>query len=346
MKNEVIKVLTEKACPSIRYRTRKEILQESIDIEEYLNEILGDKRVEYVFSWQKADGYLGEYFHAGWIPDAKLKLFNTGAEAALRFLSEMGVPGNYPVVEKCLNALLKDNWNPDPWNWSTVYEPEIGFFGGDHIRAVVFSYFGIQEHDFIKTEIQRAFETINRVTEISSVKDITGTYRNKLYFNKRIALPDIYHLKLLAFTKGWRNSKNSSALAKAIEHLVDLSPMPHIYIKSGSQLVAPADITSRDFKKSPHSLKPKDWFWWLHTMELFARMGIVKQIPALKQQVYDLKEIMQKDDGFFQIKPESGLFKKWSVYVGLALEDSWKSNRWKYDMTFRALLILKYASML
>jgi hypothetical protein len=59
MNNEVIKVLTEKACASIIYRTRKEILEEGPDIEEYIDEILDDKRVKYVFTWQKPDGFLG-----------------------------------------------------------------------------------------------------------------------------------------------------------------------------------------------------------------------------------------------------------------------------------------------
>lgn len=346
MYKEVLEALTEKACASIRFRVRKEILEESPDIAEYLDEILNDKRVKYVFTWQKANGYLGQSFHGGWIPDAKLKFFNTGAEAALRFLSEMSIPKTYPVVEKCLNALLKDNWNPDRLIWTTHYQPEIGLFEWDYIRAVVFSYFGIEEHDFIKTKIQPTVELINRVTEITSIEDITGTYKNKLFFNKGITLPDIYTLKLLAFTKGWRNSENINALAKGIEHLIELSPIPPIYIKYRSQLLAPASINPQDLKQSPHSLQPKDWFWWLHTTELFARMGIVKKIPALLRQVDDLKEILQEDNGFFPVKPYGRSFEKWSVYVGLALEDSWKSDRWKYDLTFRALLILKYAGML
>lgn len=347
MNTEVIKSLTEKGCASIQYRTRKEIIEENPDISEYLDKILDDKRVKYVFTWQKSNGYLGKNFHAGWIPDANLKLYNTGAEAALRFLSEMGVPDNYPVVEKCLNALLKDNWNPDHWEWSTICKPEIGLFGANHVRAVVFSYFGIEEYDFIKNEISQALKTISRITEISSIEDIISTYRNKLYFSKGIALPDSYHLKLLAFTKGWRNSKNFSIVAKALERLIEFSPIPHIYIKYERQLIAPAEITPRDLKQSPYNLHPKDWFWWLHTMELFSRMGILKKIPALIQQVSDLKEILQKSDGFFPVKPyNSPYFKKWGVYGGLALEDSWKNNRWKYDLTFRALLILKYADML
>ena len=307
--------------------------------------MLCDKRVKYVFTWQQPDGYLGKSFHGGWIPDAKLKLYNTGAEAALRFLSEVGIPKTHPVVKKGLNALLKDNWNPDPWKWSKVYEPAIGLFGGDYIRAVVFSYFDIEEYDFIKTEIQRAIGVINRVTEISSFESITGTYQKKLYFNKGIALPDIYHLKLLALTKSWRNSKNITALAKALNHLIELSPIPVTYIKCENQLIAPARI-KRDLKQSPYNLRPEDWYWWLQTVELFSRMGVVQQIPVLKQQVYELREMLTKDTGFFPVKPIARSFQNWSVYVGSALEGSWKNNRWKYDLTFRVLLILKYAGML
>jgi len=151
---------------------------------------------------------------------------------------------------------------------------------------------------------------------------------------------------LLAFTKGWRNSKNTSALARALEQFIEFSPLPHIYIKSGSQLIAPAEIFPQDLKKNLIDFTPKDWFPWFHTIELFARMGIAKQIPALMQQVNSLKEILQEGNGFFPIKPGGRSFEKWSVYIGLALEDSWKSDRWKYDLTFRALLILKYAGML
>jgi hypothetical protein len=346
MMEKALKILTEKACASIRFRTRKEIFEENPDIQEYLDEIINDKRVKYVFTWQKADGYLGQSFHGGWIPDAMLKFYNTGAEAALRFLSEMGIPKTHPVVEKGLNALLKDNWNPDPWKWGKYYQPEIGLFGADILRAVVFSYFGIEEYDFIKTEIQRALDGVKKVTEIKSFKDITGTYQKKLYFNSGIALPDIYYIRLLAFTKGWRNNNNTGVLAKALRHLVELSPIPHIYIKCQSQLIAPAMLTPQDLKKTLSDLQPIEWFAWLRTMEYFARMGVVKEIPIFSRQVNELKEILHEDNGFFPFRPSTSTFEKWNAYAGLALEDSWKNDRWKHDLTFRVLLILKYAGML
>ena len=345
MYTEVIRTLTEDACASIRFRTRKEILGEHPDINEYLDEILADKRVQYAFSWQKENGFLGDFFHAGWIPAVKMKYFGTGAEGALRFLSEMAVPDTYPVVQRCLKALLKDDWNPDPWKWSTEFQPEIGLFGADNVRAVVFSYFGIEDYDFIQREIQRTLGYVGPVSSIPSIEEITGTYNKKLYYSGT-PLPDLYNLKLLAFTQSWRNDENIEIIAGAIERLVDLSPLPNIYIKMKSQLIAPARITPSNLKLSPLDLQPKEWFWWTHTMELFARMGIVKRVPYLLRQANELKEMLEEGDGKFPVKPHEGYFKAWSVYSGLALEDSWKSDRWQNDMTFRSLLILKYSELL
>lgn len=346
MNNEILNALAEEGCPSLRYRTRKEILESGPDISDYLDEIVTDKRVRYVATWRKEDGFLGDSFHGGWIPEVKMKYFGTGAEGALRFLAEMGVPANYPLVENCLDALLKDKWRNDKFSWSEVYLPELGLFGENHVRAVVFSRFGIEEHDFIRIEIQRAFDTFSRVLNIHSMDDITGTFQNKPYYNSGIVLPDSYHLKLLAFTHTWRNRKNEELLAAAIGRLVDLSPFPHIYIKYRNQRIAPAEITPRNLKQSPRELDTRDWFWWMHTMELFARMGIVPQVAALKNQVLELKEILDEGDGFFPFRPYSRNFEVWGVYPGLALEESWKGGRWKYDMTFRSLLILKYSGFL
>jgi hypothetical protein len=257
----------------------------------------------------------------------------------------MAVPSTYPIVKKCLEALLKDSWNPDPWKWSTVFKPEIGLFGADNIRAVVFAYFSIEDNDFTQTEIQRTMGYIKAVNDISSIESITGIYRNKLYY-AGIPLPDLYNLKLLAFTRSWRVDENIDIISRAIEKLIDLSPLPDIYIKLKSQLIAPARITPSNLKQSPLNLQPKEWFWWMHTMELFARMGMVKNTPSLLQQVSELKRILEEGNGIFPIKPHDGSFKAWSVYSGLALEDSWKNDRWKYDMTFRSLLILKYSGLL
>jgi hypothetical protein len=98
----------------------------------------------------------------------------------------------------------------------------------------------------------------------------------------------------------------------------------------------------RDFLKSLKDFTSRDWFPWFHTFELFARLGVVRDIPQLLSQLDELKAILKQGEGFFKIKPNDYSFNKWSVYIGLALENDWKNERWMYDLTFRSLLILKY----
>jgi hypothetical protein len=345
MAPDALETMTEKACASIRYRLRKEILGERPQVSDYLDEILEDRRVRYVLSWPREDGYIGEVFHGGWIPEEKRKYSTTGAESGLRFLAEMGIPRTYPAVERGLQALLRENWNAGKSSWN-IWAPGAGLYGDDYIRAVVFAYYGVEEPDFVGTEIERALDRFDDVLYIRSFAEITGRYRDKLYYSKGIALPDIYHLKLLAFTQSWRNSQTVDGVAKAVEHLFRLSPIPGIYVKYRSQLIAPAAIFPRDLGKSLQDCSGKDWFPRLHTMELFARIGIVKRIPQLTWQAGELKALLEAGDGPFGTKPTDSSFRKWSVYTGLALENDWKGERWKYDLTFRALLILKYADLL
>ena len=68
-------------------------------------------------------------------------------------------------------------------------------------------------------------------------------------------------------------------------------------------------------------------------------MGIVKEIPELKKQAEQLKDLLDEGDGFFIHNFKEEYFNGWSIYHGLALENDWKQGR-EYDLTFRALLML------
>ncbi|KUO76367.1 MAG: hypothetical protein APF77_06610 [Clostridia bacterium BRH_c25] len=345
MYNETIKQLMEHSCPSIKYRIKKEILEDDSGLDQLQHEILQDNRVQYALSWQNDDGYFGEVFHGGWIPREKRKYSTTGAESALRFLREMGFSVKNDFVKRGLDALLKEGWNKGGSKWNS-YIPEIGLHGQDYIRSVVFAYFGIEDHGFIKTEIERAMEVFIRSENIHDFDDITGVYKNKRFYKSAVVLPEIYHLRLLAYTNGWRNEESLGRIKECIEHLINLSPIPDIYIKYKSQLIAPAMLYPRNLSKKLSDFTDRDWFCWFHTFELFARLGVVKDIPQLLRQLDEFKTILRQGEGFFRIKPDDYGFKKWSAYTGLALEKDWKNERWMYDLTFRSLLILKYAGEL
>ena len=342
MLHGVIKELQNNACPSIRYRLNKEILNREESFETYLNQIHDDKRVQYVLSLQGPDGYLGGVFHGGWIPAEKRKYSSAGAESALRFLAEMGFPKEDHVIQNALKPLLNVDWDRGKGNW-TIFCPELGLFGDDLVRATVFSYFGIEDYDFIQCELERTFVCLKKVLDVKSINDIIEPYRGKNIYKPGAALPWSYHLRLLGFTQSWKTSENINILAQAVNHLIHLSPFPEIHIKYKSQIIAGANIFPKDLKRSLMEFGDKDWFPWFHTFELFARMGIVKRIPALIRQLSELQEILTQGDGFFRIKPDDYCFNKWSVYIGLALEEDWKNDRWMYDLAFRSLLILKYS---
>jgi hypothetical protein len=257
----------------------------------------------------------------------------------------MGMPRTFPAVARGLQALLQKNWNAGKSSWNS-WAPGAGLYGDDYIRAVVFAYYGVEDLDFIETEIESAIDRFDDVLQIRSFDEITGRHHGRLYFSKGIALPDIYHLKLLALTRCWRNGEAVDSVAKAVEHLIRLSPIPDIYVKYRSHLIAPATIFPRDLGKSLYDCGDKDWFPWLHTLELFARAGIIKRVPQLTRRACELKTMLETGDGPFRVKPADNSFRKWSVYTGLALEDDWKGEKWKYDLTFRTLLILKYADLL
>jgi len=340
-----LEALEEKACASIRYRVRRDILGESPDVSDYIDGILSDRRVRCVLDWQHEDGFFGEVFHGGWIPQEKRKFSATGAESCLRFLAEMGLPRTFPAIRRGLSVLLGDNWNRGASAWNT-YAPEIGLWGDDYLRATIFSYYGAEDEDFVEAEALRALAVLESAARIEDFGAITETYRGKRYYIKGAALPEIYHLRLLAFTTRWRTNEAIDAAARAVEHLIALSPLPIVYVKRRSQLISPARIYPGDLGKSPGDFGGKDWFPWLHTTELFARMGIVRRAPSLRHQVEELKGLLDAGGVPMITKPDERGFRKWSVYTGLALEEDWKGAKWKYDLAFRSLLILKNAGML
>jgi hypothetical protein len=339
---KVVEELLKNACPAIKYRVNKEILNKQEAFEFYQPKILEDKRVQYALSWQNSDGYFGEVFHGGWIPRAERKYSTRGAESALRFLAEMGFPKENPMIRKGLTALLTSDWNRGKSSWN-VYDPGIGLFGDDLIRAAVFAYFKSEENQFMQQELDRTFACLEKIRGVNSVNEIIEKYKGKNVYKPGIALPWSYHLRLLAFTECWKSNSNVKRLAELIGQVIGLSPFPDIYIKYKSQFIAPASIFPKNLKKSLKDFVDQDWFSWFHTFELFARMGIVHEIPILKSQLHELKEILVQGDGFFRIKPKGYCFNKWSVYLGLALEEDWGKDKWMYDLTFRSLLILKYS---
>jgi len=335
--NETIRYLLDNACPSIKYRVKKEILNEiSTQEEEILqNEILEDKLIQEFIEKQNPDGWIGEDFHS-----------EKGAETAIRLFSEKGVLPSQPFFERMLGELER---REDTFDIGCLHNigkilDHKSFGGSKVIRAASFAYPGIEDRPFIKEQIELALDKLKFVCSVSSIDEIAKQYKDKLVFKDGTKWPCIYDLRLLAYTKGWRSEENKKIVVDSIKRMVELSPIPNIYILNRSQIIAPAGFCMQDFNPDVNKLKDAEWMMWFHRMEILSRLGVTSEIKELKQQLDFLAELLRENNGIFNKKMNHYYFTKWSPYSGLALEKDWRTEKRRIcDLTFRSLLILHYS---
>jgi hypothetical protein len=321
------------ACPSVRYRIRKELLCQPPELPGMINvqkQILQDEAVREVIESQGSDGWLAWSFHG----------YNS-MESGIRLLCEKGVEANQPVLERALDSLEKHT-NRLERGLGEVGKilDDLGFGGSQTIRAYLFAHAGKEEIPLVKKQIEQTLEVFKFVCTVESLESLYQPYKDKLVFRKGIRWPSIYHLRLLSLTKNWRTPKNYKMILESIRQIVRLSPIPHIYVRYKSQLIAPASFCMDNFHADLNRLTDAEWMQWFHRMELLSRLGVANQIPQLKQQIQALADMLQAGHGSFVKKLNHIYFKKWGAYTGLMLEKDWRHPQRRInDLTFRSLLI-------
>jgi hypothetical protein len=337
--NKTLEFLLDNACPSIKYRIKKEVLDEInlCEERELQSRILEDRVIQQFLKNQNVDGWIDEDFHS-----------EKGVETAIRVLSEKGVSPEQSSIQKMLNKLEKREETFDKGCLSNVGKvlDEKGFGGSQLIRATIFTYAGIENKEFIKKQIKYALDKFKFVLTVDKIDNITKQYKNKLVFKDEVKWPSIYDLRLLAFTKEWRSTENKRMVTSSIHQLIKLSPIPDILVLKGHQLIAPASFCMHNFNPDINTFEDKDWMIWFHRMELLSRLGVVNHIEELKDQVDFLTKILRENNGIFKKKLSHYYFTKWGTYTGMALEKDWKSEQRRIcDLTFRSLLILHYSEV-
>ena len=329
--------LLERACPSIRYRIRSEVLGQPESSQMMVGlqaEILRDPLVVQVLHWRQADGWLGWSFHG-----------KAGMEAGIRILCEKGVQRHHPALEQALDALEKypERLERGIGKVGKILD-EKGFGGSWMIRAAVFAYAGVENKAFLQAQIWQALNGFKAVLATDSIDDIVDTYRGKLVFKNNVQWPGIYHLRLLAFTHSWRSEENQKMVAEGVRRLIKLSPLPNISVRSKSQLMAPASFCMHDFNPEMGLMDDAHWMMWFHRMECLARLGVINAVPELQRQVEALARLLDAD-GYFTKSLSHSYFTKWGAYPGMMLETNWRTpERRVVDLTFRSMLILHYAT--
>jgi len=329
--------LLEMACPSIRYRCRLEIMGHEPDshgMSGLQAEILEDELVMKVLGWQQLDGWLGCDFHG-----------YGSIEAGIRILCEKGVRHDHPVLSAALDALERgtDRLHLGIGKVGKVLD-DLGFGGSLRIRAAVYTYSDMEAKPFVKTEIYKALECFKAVMDAQAISEIVENFQGKLVFKPGVLWPDIYALRLLAATQSWRTLENQQKMIASIRRLIELSPIPDIHVRHKSQKIAPGSFSMHDFNPDLNVLDDAGWMRWFHRMEMLARLGIVNSIPELQNQIHALRQILNDGDGWFSKRLSHSSFNQWGAYSGLMLERDWRSpKRRMYDLTFRSLLISRYA---
>jgi hypothetical protein len=340
--SQSVRFLIDQGCPSIVYRTRKEILGESRNTPTMLElqkQIQNNLEVKHILSLQKEDGWLGGNFHAA-----------DGAEGLIRYLSEKGIEPDHPVIQRALEAIEKhgDDFNFIGLGRIGIILDDYHLGGIKMMKACTFAYAEHEKEAFIKEQIKEALSTFEYVATLENIDKIFTLHKNKIYvFKEGVIWPSTYHLRLLAFTHGWKNKNNLDVLRAAFNKLIEFSPIPGMKLLHKNQVVSPASAYMDDFNPDLRKMIAKDWMVWFHRTEMIARMGIIDDIKVIKNQVQVLQDMLCENSGLFTKPLSHFYFNKWTQYIGLALENDWKvKNARICDLTFRSLLILKLAGYL
>jgi hypothetical protein len=347
--------MLEKAGPSIRYRIRRDILGERLPdaADRLLKEILEDPHVKYALSLQKPDGYFGDVFHAGFIPKGP-RIDKSGVEGIMGFLFEKGLEASDPRVASGLRALERPGWLGQEKGIWCVYYKDIGLYGPEFIKTALLSMFGAAGEADSEQCVRETVDTFTELRRYDSYDSITEDMRcnGKLYtvYKKGVRFPEYYHLKLLAFNDVWKKT-DRNAVAEGIRKLVSFSPLRDVRVRHKSRWLAPGGIRPRDLRVRLCNLRTEgwdgdNWVHWFKFFEYFARVGVVKDIPEFHDQAMQLCGLLDDGKGFFPIALKEKDCSLFGPSLGLALENSWRDGRMKYDLTFRSLLILHFSDML
>jgi len=334
--SDCLDALVRSACSAIAFRTRTEILRETLPPEDkaaYASAIAGGVTLRKVLGWQNSDGYFGDRFHT---PLSNSKVWPH--EGCVRYLLEMGLTTDFEPLRYSLDALLTPHWAKE-LERSKAAE----VFGAGQIRASLFAQAGLTGYSFVCEGAEAALDGFRFVAQADGFEDIALQYRDKFIFAQGKYLPNVSHMRILAFTQHWRTDDNLQMLRKAFRNLYNWLPLSPAYIKAGSQLIAPAQSIALPFNTDPD---PKYSYPWFQFYEMSGRMGMMDTDSPFRAHFDRLMAKVDANGGWFTDSYVKTGYMAWSGYSGMALEDDWRIGQRKMnDFTFRCHLIRAYASM-
>jgi len=356
MKEKMIKFLLENAGSSIKYRIKKEILNDiSAEEENELQEkIMSEPLSQLIVRCQKENGWLGNGFHGG----------NSNAgpyenqEVGTKYFGEKGVRKDNPVLKKAMDAFVTTELTDLCYRTKGKLFDEFKYAanGQNIIRCACIARAGYDDIIDIKPQIQLSLDSFKRVLEVDSILDVSRSRQGKpirsnpsgIYytFHDYEKWPCRYHFDILAHTTSWKTEENIKMLAESFKKLMR-TDRPELIGKGANSWVGyplgtvgcfSEGFSLRYTKDGSNSLQ-------LETIEWLCRCGLTPYIEKVREEVEVIKNSINAD-GICEANVDEGQLRGIGTYSGLQLEIDWNELiRRLCDITFRALLILYYANI-
>jgi len=122
-----------------------------------------------------------------------------------------------------------------------------GYSASKAIRASLLLCSGIENEKETKQAIQHSLECFKAVLGYEKIEDYAYQKNAKWIYREGKLFPDYYNLRILAFSSGWKNKEAIRTVTESVNRLAMLQPIPSIYVKVESQLVAPGSYLMHDF---------------------------------------------------------------------------------------------------
>ena len=263
----------------------------------------------------------------------------------IKVFVEYGIDVNETHFQRCLN-LLFDNENKylcckGLTKLAEKFEDK-GFSAAKMIRASLLACSNVINESEIKNEIEHSYNTFKAIINYNEITDFAYIKNGKWIFKDSVLFPDYYNLRVLAFTNSWKNDESIKILLQSITSLKKLQPIPNIYVKINSQLIATGSYVMHEFDTTFSDNDDNKKAEWLIRNEYFARMGVLKGACNINKSLESINNSNELINGICSVS-KNYAFTNWGAYSGVSLEDNWM---YKYqrinDLSFRIGLIKHY----
>lgn len=357
-----IDFLLENAGPVIRYRLKKEILNDCSKAEEekLLGEIYETPYFKLVQGYAKPDGYIGSGMHSwdNWRGKVLHETPLQDGETAARLLSNYAIPDEHPLVKNFVAALrdetiLREEFSyipPEIERYNTRFR---GINSGFCLMTLVYTMqamLGYGDDECVRPFQSLCLEAFKSLMPLSKLTDITKTRESRAKYNypyieEDTYFPSQYHLETLAYTRAWRTPENITLLTDALNHFNTIAEGKPIHVKIGNRYYAPFPLNMANRPIKPFNVNIIDVITYRRTLTEIAMLGVGDSVDVLRESAENIQEALAKD-GILRLNFDVPNNKRYSpkkieyptAYTDVRLEADYKNKvALLCDLTFWAV---------